>query len=146
MLWSRCLGLGAASASISRARPWYLWAWRGVQSPGVHSWAQYHVPPVDDDTLMGVDESASGAAMLGRARLRARNTRQRSPPPLRGIPGTPRLPQVRRGPDGEVGFAPEQEGDCYINRRALPLAPPPPGLRGEPRLPPPSRWRPKGVG
>ncbi|CAE8625515.1 unnamed protein product [Polarella glacialis] len=76
------------------------------------------------------DESQLGALPV-RARLRARGTRFRKPPPLRGIPLTPNLP---RPPD------PEMNRDWWVDRRSLPLAPQPPGLKGDPKQAPPEKY------
>mmetsp|Transcript_4745 Transcript_4745/g.11305 ORF Transcript_4745/g.11305 Transcript_4745/m.11305 type:complete len:200 (+) Transcript_4745:46-645(+) len=100
-------------------------------------------PSGDDERYCATDDF--GYSLVSRARYRAKHTTKREAPPLRGIPGTPRLPLPKIGPDREIGGVREREGDCFVNRRALPLPEDPPGLRGAPRSPLTGRWRPRGA-
>eukprot|EP00933_Yihiella_yeosuensis_P054015 TRINITY_DN5234_c4_g1_i1.p1 TRINITY_DN5234_c4_g1~~TRINITY_DN5234_c4_g1_i1.p1 ORF type:complete len:132 (-),score=20.96 TRINITY_DN5234_c4_g1_i1:141-536(-) len=82
--------------------------------------------------LMGCSQYCSKPEIeLSRARLRARNTRWRKPPPLRGIPGTPKLPR----PPGHF-----DEKEWFVNRHDLPFAPRPPGLKSDQKPLPPERY------
>eukprot|EP00931_Biecheleriopsis_adriatica_P029830 TRINITY_DN17647_c0_g1_i1.p1 TRINITY_DN17647_c0_g1~~TRINITY_DN17647_c0_g1_i1.p1 ORF type:complete len:106 (-),score=4.04 TRINITY_DN17647_c0_g1_i1:14-331(-) len=66
-----------------------------------------------------------------RARYRARNTRWRKPPPLRGIPLTPRLPR----PPSQF-----EDKDWWVDRRSLVLPERPPGLKSDVKPPPPEKY------
>uniref|UniRef100_A0A7S1WN41 Uncharacterized protein n=1 Tax=Alexandrium catenella TaxID=2925 RepID=A0A7S1WN41_ALECA len=84
----------------------------------------------------GAGSSPDGELIASGPRHRARNTRHRRLPPLRGLPMTPSLPRPRPGsPDSDI-VGPRR----WFDRSELMLPPPPP-LKGTPRAPYPPTWR-----